>query len=84
MAKERTKQCVLPGSTILDKATKKINTYEIISEINCFADIGQVDDIHATVRDTLINHGFRYGKKDEDTSKKESESKSKHAQARGR
>jgi len=78
--KERSKQCVLPGSTILDKATKKINTYEIISEINCFADIGQVDDIHATVRDTLINHGFTFGKKDEDTSKKESESKSKKSE----
>ena len=73
--KERSKQCVLPGSTILDKATKKINTYEIISEINCFADIGQVDDVNATVRDTLINHGFTYGKKDEDTSKIESEQK---------
>jgi len=34
-----------------------------------------VDDIHATVRDTLINHGFTYGKKDEDTSKIESEQK---------
>ena len=73
--KERSKQCVLPGSTILDKATGNLNTYEIISEINCFADIGQVDDINATVRDTLINHGFRYGKKDEDTSKIESEQK---------
>lgn len=34
-----------------------------------------MDDIHATVRDTLINHGFTYGKKDEDTSKIESEQK---------
>ena len=73
--KEGTIQCVLPGSTILDEATGKKNTYEIISEINCFADIGQVDDINATVRDTLINHGFTYGKKDEDTSKIESEQK---------
>ena len=73
--KEGTKQCVLPGSTILDNTTGKINTYDIISEINCFADIGQVDDIHATVRDTLINHGFTFGKKDEDTSKIESEPK---------
>lgn len=73
--KEGTKQCVLPGSTILDEATSKINTYEIISEINCFADIGQVDDINATVRDTLLNHGFRYGKEDKDSSKIESEPK---------
>lgn len=73
--KEGTKQCVLPGSTIKDKDTGKINRYEIISEINSFSDIGQVDDINETVRDTLINHGFTYGKENKETTNVESESK---------
>lgn len=58
--KEGTKQCVLPGSTILDEATGNVNTYEVISDINKLSDIGVVEDINATVKETLIEHGFLY------------------------
>ncbi|WP_406536992.1 hypothetical protein [Methanobrevibacter sp.] len=58
--KEGTKQCVLPGSTILDEATGKINNYTIISNINKLSDIATVEDINAVVKDTLVAQGFTY------------------------
>ena len=58
--KDKTRQCVLPGSTILDKGTGETRTYGVISDINKLSDIATVDDVNATVRDTLVNHGFGY------------------------
>lgn len=64
--KDKTRQCVLPGSTILDKATGKINEYMVISNVNRLSDISTVEDINATVKDTLIEHGFTYTKSTSD------------------
>ena len=58
--KDKTRQCVLPGSTILDKATGKINEYRVIGNVNRLSDISTVEDINATVKDTLVAHGFTY------------------------
>jgi len=58
--KDKTRQCVLPGSTILDKATDKINEYRVIGNVNRLSDISTVEDINATVKDTLVAHGFTY------------------------
>ena len=60
--KDKSRQCVLPGSTILDKTTGKINEYVIISDINKLSDISTVNDINTTVKETLVAHGFTYVK----------------------
>lgn len=58
--KEGSKQCVLPSSYILDKATNEKRTYEVISDINKLSDIATVDDINKTVRELFIQHSYKY------------------------
>lgn len=61
--KQGSKQCILPGSTILDEATGKINKYTVISDIKRLSDIDTVEDINESVKDTLVAHGFSYNNK---------------------
>lgn len=58
--KDKSRQCVLPGSTILDETTGNINEYSVISNMNKLSDITTVEDINTTVKDTLVAHGFTY------------------------
>lgn len=58
--KEGSKQCVLPSSYILDKATNKKRTYKVISKVNKLSDIDTVDDINKTVLDLFIKDGYKY------------------------
>ena len=58
--KDKSRQCVLPGSTILDESTGNINEYSVISSINKLSDIATVEDINTTVKDALVAHGFTY------------------------
>lgn len=58
--KDKSRQCVLPGSTILDGSTGNINEYSVISSINKLSDIATVEDINKTVKDALVAHGFTY------------------------
>ena len=60
--KWQSKQCVLPGSTIKNKGEKEIREYTVISDIHNLSDVGVVEDIHETVKDTLIKQGFTYQK----------------------
>lgn len=60
--KQGSKQCILPGSTILDEATGKIKEYTVISDIKRLSDIDTVEDINECVKDTLVAHGFTYHK----------------------
>lgn len=60
--KEGSKQCVLPSSYIIDKATNEKRTYEVISDINKLSDIGTVKDINETVKELFIQHGYKYTK----------------------
>lgn len=56
------KQCVLPSSTIFNKATRKKREYKVISTVNKFSDIGITDDINQTVIDHLTSKGYTYKK----------------------
>ena len=58
--KEGSKQCVLPSSYILDKATNEKRTYKVISDINKLSDIDTVDDINKTVQELFIKHGYKF------------------------
>ena len=58
--KEGSKQCLLPGCVVYDKATNKENGYIILNNINRFSNIGEVEDIHQTVIETLTKHKFIY------------------------
>lgn len=60
--KWKSKQCVLPGSTILIKGESNIRKYSVINDIHNLSDIAVVEDIHEVVRETLIKHGFTYHK----------------------
>lgn len=60
--KWKSKQCVLPGSTIKIKEENKIRKYEVISTINNLEDIHVVNDIHKTVKEALTKKGFTYQK----------------------
>ena len=60
--KWKSKQCVLPGSTIQIKGESKIRKYEVINDIHNLSDIAVVEDIHEVVRETLIKKGFTYHK----------------------
>lgn len=66
--KDKSRQCVLPGSTILDKATGNINEYTVIGNVNKLSDISTVEDINETVKDTLVAHGFTYAEPKSDDS----------------
>lgn len=61
------KQCLLPGCIVYDKATGKENDYIILSEINSLNNIATVDNIHQTVIDTLVAKGFTYHKPEKTT-----------------
>lgn len=68
--KEGSKQCVLPSSYIIDKATNEKRTYKVISEINKLSDIDTVDDINKTVVDLFIKDGYSYNKSSDNMSDK--------------
>ena len=77
--KEGSKQCVLPSSYILDKATNEKRTYKVISDINKLSDIDTVDDINKTVQDLFIKHGYKFtGAASEKPTKKNPKSKFKY------
>ena len=67
------KQCLLPGCIVYDEATGKENDYVILSEINSLNNIATVDNIHQTVIDTLLKHGFTYHEREKTTSTKTEE-----------
>lgn len=60
--KEGSKQCLLPGCQVLDKATRELNEYIILNDIHRISDIGIVDDIHETVVKTLTDRKFIYNR----------------------
>lgn len=59
---EGKKQCILPSSTILNKATNKKREYKVISTVNKFSDIDITDDLNQTVIDHLTSKGYTYKK----------------------
>ena len=56
-----TKQCLLPGCSVLNEATDELNSYSIINGVNSLANIGTVHDISASIVKVLTeNHNFQY------------------------
>ena len=53
--KEKSKQCVLPGSVI-----SKGHEYHVISKVNSLKDCSIVDNVHEVVREFMVNAGFTY------------------------
>lgn len=60
---EGKKQCILPSSTIYNKATNKIRKYQVISKVNKFSDIDITEDINQTVINHLTSKGYTYNPK---------------------
>ena len=58
--KWKSKQCVLPGSTIKNRATKEIREYKVVSQIDTLQDIDTVSNIHEKVKEAMTNAGYKY------------------------
>ena len=66
--KQERKQCVLPSSTIYNKATNEIREYKVISTLNKLSDIEVLDDLNQTVINHLTSKGYTYNETKTDTS----------------
>ena len=58
--KEGSKQVVLPSSSIYSNAMEQNYYYKVISDVKQLSDIATVNNIHETVKETMIAKGFGY------------------------
>lgn len=56
--KFKTKYLVLPSAVIKDNKTGEVRTYKVISDVNKLSDIGTVNNIHDTVKESLIAKSY--------------------------
>ena len=71
------KQCVLPSSTIYNKATSQKREYRVISKVNKFSNIDKVDDLNQTVINHLTSKGYTYKPATETTNTSPNNTKTK-------
>ena len=64
--KFKSKYVDLPSNLV--KSNGSINKYEVISDINKLADVGTVNNIHETVKETMLANNYGYNEKGTSTS----------------
>ena len=72
------RQCLLPGSVIINEATGKEKQYTRISEIKNLSDVAIVDDVWETVKNKMIEHGYSYHETIDETNEEDSYEIQKH------
>lgn len=81
--KFKSKQVVLPSSSIYSNAMEQDYYYKVISDVNKLSDVATVNNVHETVKEIMIAKGFGYNEELASTSnrrrKKRTSSKKKKA-----